>query len=242
VTATPPTRPTATLPRGARRRARTATAAALATTAARPRLPSTLSGTPTPEPTLPPDAAPAPLLSLPIPPGETWQVIQGYNCGTHDGWGRLSLDLVNHDGRTRDAPVYASADGTFWYWGPESGTMIIGHGQGYFTMYTHMQSHVAFERGAAIAKGTEIGRVGSVAADHTVPHLHFTFFYGRDRGMDGRVPLPLRFDDGYDLPDQGLCNNHGGTLLTAADHPVIPAPRPALGGLQGHYASLYGRS
>jgi murein DD-endopeptidase MepM/ murein hydrolase activator NlpD len=219
-------RPTATLSRRARRRSRTATV--LATLRA---------GTPTPEPTLPPDAAPPPLLALPIPPGETWEVIQGYNCGTHDGWGRMSLDLVNHEGRTRDAPVYASADGSFWYWGEESGTMILGHGDGYYTMYTHMQRHVEFARGATVARGTEIGRVGSVAADHTVPHLHFTFYYVAGYGTEGRVPLPLRFVDGYDLPDQGLCNNHRGTLLTATMRKV--SPRLYISGLQGYYAERY---
>src|SRR5689334_8197385 len=52
----------------------------------------------------------APQLWLPTPPGETWKVLQGYGCGSHNGWDRYSLDIVNADGRTRGAPVRAAAD------------------------------------------------------------------------------------------------------------------------------------
>src|SRR5690242_6772228 len=50
----------------------------------------------------------APQLWLPTPPGETWKIIQGYGCGSHNGWDRYSLDLVNANGRTRGAPVRAA--------------------------------------------------------------------------------------------------------------------------------------
>ena len=46
-------------------------------------------------------AAGQPLLYLPTPPGETWEVIQGYNCGSHDGWGRLHpFGLFEHTTRS----------------------------------------------------------------------------------------------------------------------------------------------
>ena len=99
-------------------------------------------------------AAEVPVWTLPIPAGETWEIIQGYNCGTHDSWDRMSFDLVNTDGRTQGAPVLAAADGEFWYWVPESGTLLLKHPNGYFTMYTHLQSHVALPRGTAIQRAT----------------------------------------------------------------------------------------
>src|SRR4051812_7374450 len=35
----------------------------------------------------------APQIWLPTPAGETWKVLQGYGCGSHNGWDRYSLDI-----------------------------------------------------------------------------------------------------------------------------------------------------
>ncbi len=91
----------------------------------------------------------APGLWLPTPPGEPWTIIQGYGCGTHGGWDRYSLDLANRDGRTYGAPVRAAADGRIWSWTGKSGTLILDHGDGFYTMYTHMASAVTTQRDKA---------------------------------------------------------------------------------------------
>src|SRR6185503_9911685 len=98
-------------------------------------------------------------LSLPTPPGERWKVIQGYGCWTHNSWDRYSLDLVHADGRTHGAPVRAAADGTIWSWTGKSGTLILAHGGGFYTMYTHMASAVTTARNHFVARGTVIGTV-----------------------------------------------------------------------------------
>jgi Peptidase family M23 len=156
----------------------------------------------------------APQLWLPTPPGETWKIIQGYGCGSHNGWDRYSLDLVNSAGRTRGAPVRAAADGTIWSWTRKSGTLILDHGGGFYTMYTHMDSAVTTQRDKFIARGTTIGTVGDRGAAGT-PHLHFTAFTGHGIAASGRQSVPLSFAEGYDLPDVGGCNQHGGATLTA---------------------------
>jgi murein DD-endopeptidase MepM/ murein hydrolase activator NlpD len=81
-----------------------------------------------------------PPLQLPTPPGQVWRVIQGYGCGTHDDWDYYSLDLVAAHGASAGAPVYAAADGTVMAWAEPSGTLILDHGSGFYTMYTHMAS------------------------------------------------------------------------------------------------------
>ena len=81
----------------------------------------------------------APELWLPTPPGEPWRIIQGYACGTHNGWDRYSLDLVRADGPSAGAPVRAAADGVIFVWAPRSGTLILRHEGNLYTMYTHMQ-------------------------------------------------------------------------------------------------------
>jgi murein DD-endopeptidase MepM/ murein hydrolase activator NlpD len=177
-----------------------------------------------PSPT--PSAEP-PLLSLPTPPGEGWTVIQGYNCGTHDGWGRLSFDLANRSGRTRGAPVLAAAAGAIWYWSDATGTLLLKHDHGYFTMYTHMQSHLALPRGTPIARGALVGTVGNVGAAHTEPHLHFTLFQRVGSGADDREPRELNFAGDLRFPDNGACNQYGGEILHSPPSPQ-PLPWPRL--------------
>jgi len=104
----------------------------------------------------------APQLSLPTPPGETWKILQGYGCGSHGSWDRYSLDLVNADGRTRGAPVRAAADGTIWSWTGKSGTLILDHGGGNYTMYTHMASAVTTRKDHFVERGTVIGYLHAI--------------------------------------------------------------------------------
>ncbi len=160
-------------------------------------------------------AAGQPLLFLPTPPGETWEVIQGYNCGSHDGWGSLSFDLVNHQGRTRGAPVFAAADGTILYRGGQTNVLILKHSGGYYTMYSHMQEVVGGGVGTAIQRGQWIGAVGSVNPTPTVPHLHFTLFQADGAYATNRRAAPLAFAEGYDFPNTGTCSEHEGALLIA---------------------------
>jgi murein DD-endopeptidase MepM/ murein hydrolase activator NlpD len=181
----------------------------------------------------------APQLWLPIPPGETWRVVQGYGCGTHDAWDRYSLDLVTTTGETRGAPVRAAADGTVWDWVAASGTLLLKHDNSFYTMYTHMERPVTSARNTFVARGSVIGAVGDRGAPGT-PHLHFTAFTGEGLGArQNRRSLPLAFADGYDLTELGGCNQHGGSLLTASGQagswrvpgkaflPLVLAPAPA---------------
>jgi hypothetical protein len=156
----------------------------------------------------------APQIWLPTPDGETWKVLQGYGCGSHNRWDRYSLDLVNADGRTRGAPVRAAADGRIWSWTGKSGTLILDHGGGFYTMYSHMESVVTAERDLFVARGTVIGTVGARAA-HGTPHLHFPAFTGEGSAASRRRSTPLSFGEGYDLPDIGGCSQHGGMTLVA---------------------------
>lgn len=183
--------------------------------------------TPPPTPARPAAAADQPELSLPTPPGETWRVIQGYSCGTHDApVDRYALDLIAADGRTLGAPVRAAAPGTIMAWVAPSGTLILDHGGGFFTQYTHMEPLLT-ERGTTVPRGAQIGTVGERATPGN-PHLHFAL-YTQPPGFDAaaraaRRALPLRFREGYDLPAGEGCSQHAGTELTA---PGAPRPRVA---------------
>ncbi len=164
----------------------------------------------------------APQLWLPTPVGERWQVTQGFQCGSHVGTQARSLDLVNLDGSTTGAPIRAAADGTTFVWQGSTGTLIIAHGDGYYTMYTHLQQVITTRRGLDVRRGDIIGRAGSVGTG--MPHLHFTFFYAPDRGAYNRTSLELDFADGYSFHDRSGCNQHRGVVVVARAEPDTTPP------------------
>jgi len=156
-----------------------------------------------------------PQLSLPTPPGQRWKVIQGYGCGTHSGAeDQFALDLVNMDGATMGAPVRAAADGAVWVWVPHSGTLILSHGGGFYTQYTHLKSAASTKVGTPIKRGELVGWAGD-RATRGLPHLHFMAFRGKGVAASGRHSVPLSFAEGYDLPSVGGCNQHAGQVLKA---------------------------
>jgi murein DD-endopeptidase MepM/ murein hydrolase activator NlpD len=162
-------------------------------------------------------------LQLPTPPGQPWQVIQGYGCGTHNDWDFYSLDLAAARGASAGAPVYAAAAGTIMAWVEPSGTLILDHGGGFYTMYTHMASAISTQRGQAIERGAQVGTVGDRGAPGT-PHLHFTAYTADGPwGHGTRQSLPLRFVEGYNLPDVGGCNQHVGKQLVSGNR-IAGAP------------------
>jgi len=156
----------------------------------------------------------APQLILPTAPGEAWRIIQGYGCGTHNAWDRYSLDLAQVDGPTYGATVRAAAAGEIWHWEARSGTIILSHGGNFFTMYTHLQSAASTQRGRRYAAGETLGFAGDRGSPG-VPHLHFTAFTASRDGWSNKQSVPLSFAEGYDLPDVGGCNQHGGEVMTA---------------------------
>lgn len=161
-----------------------------------------------------------PILALPTPPGESWRVIQGYGCGTHEGWDYYALDLVSASGMSLGAPVRAAADGTLMAWVEESGTLILNHGDQLFTMYTHMEPGGLTQVGLPVQRGQLIGLVGERGTPGN-PHLHFMAYLADGvYGLDNRRSIPLRFAEGYELPDIGGCNQHSGVALTAAGSAV----------------------
>jgi murein DD-endopeptidase MepM/ murein hydrolase activator NlpD len=156
----------------------------------------------------------APVLILPTPPGEDWRIIQGYACGTHNGWDRYSLDLAQVNGPTYNAPIRAAAAGAVWYWERGSGTLILRHGGNFFTMYTHLARAVSTQPGRSFQAGETLGFAGDRGSPG-VPHLHFTAYTARGDGWSGKRSVPLRFAEGVDLPEIGGCNQHGGKIVRA---------------------------
>jgi hypothetical protein len=81
-------------------------------------------------------------------------------------------------------------------------------------MYTHMQRAVDTANGRVFAVGETLGYAGDRGSPG-VPHLHFTYFKANRDGWSGKQSLPLSFAEGYDLPEIGGCNQHGGKEMVA---------------------------
>ncbi len=165
----------------------------------------------------------APQLWLPTPIGEASKIIQGYACGTHNSYDRYALDIVRAHGPIYGAPVRASADGTVFGWFADSGTLILKHTPTFYTQYTHLATVTTAARGQFVPQGAIVGTVGD---RQTVgnPHLHFMAFTASGAYASGRQTVPLHFADGYNLPEIGGCNQHGGKILTATAPEDLPPP------------------
>lgn len=85
-------------------------------------------------------------------------------------WGHTGIDI---DNRSRP-PVYVAEAGTveFTGWlGGYGNLVIVNHGGGLQTYYAHLDKFYV-SKGAALAKGAAVGKMGSTGRS-TGPHLHF---------------------------------------------------------------------
>jgi murein DD-endopeptidase MepM/ murein hydrolase activator NlpD len=91
-----------------------------------------------------------------------------------------ALDIA----RAKGTPVKAADSGTVVFAGwSNTGygyNIVIDHGNGFQTRYAHL-SRILVQRGQAVAKGAQIGNMGSTGRS-TGPHLHFEV-------MKGGVPV-----------------------------------------------------
>ena len=93
-------------------------------------------------------------------------------------WGDRSGHYAVDFGANRNIgePIYAARGGTVSVRAYESGGcgnyLKINHGNGYQTMYCHLNSFQVYE-GQSVSRGQHIGGMGDTGSS-TAPHLHFT--------------------------------------------------------------------
>lgn len=162
---------------------------------------------------------------LPTPVGERWKIIQGYGCGTHNSWDRFAFDMVSADGKTYGAPARAAADGTVEVWEARSGTIILSHGDSFYTQYTHLAS-AAVRVGDSVKRGSVVGAVGDRGTAGN-PHLHFHAYRASSAWGRDKKTVPLSFAEGYDFPETRGCSQHQGEMVVAGE-----TSGAALSGLQ----------
>ncbi len=90
------------------------------------------------------------------------------------GQTHLGLDIGNRAG----TPLYAADSGTVTlasWWGNLGNAVRINHGNGYTTIYGHMQ-RIYVSNGQSVKRGQQIGEMGSTGMS-TGPHVHFMIYY-----------------------------------------------------------------
>lgn len=144
-------------------------------------------------------------IKLPFPAGTTYEVIQGnHDTYTHTGFNTFAWDFALPE----NAPVCAAAagrvvcvkqDGTSG--GPSSeffphgNTIILDHGNGYFTQYLHLaHGSSKVKEGELVPAGQIIALSGNTGFSN-MPHLHFQV-----QDAAGQS-LPAKFED---LPPPGI--------------------------------------
>ncbi|MFF7446603.1 MULTISPECIES: peptidoglycan DD-metalloendopeptidase family protein [unclassified Streptomyces] len=126
-------------------------------------------------------AAPAarPDFRLPFACGQTWQ-LQTYLGHAPDD---KKLDMYRVGGTTLGSTVVASAAGTVTErFAP--GGVEINHGNGWFTVYLHMEG-IDVQLGQRVAAGDRLGRLGLVGTDSA--HLHYEQLYDTNGDNDGET-------------------------------------------------------
>jgi len=158
-------------------------------------------------------------LIWPVSGGE-WSIIQGYNGGTHQNRSGTAqyyyaLDIARTDGNTAGQPVFAPASGTILWLDGGSGGIAIDMGNGYTVAMFHNTYDGGLTRGQWVEQGQYLGTISGPggAGYASTPHVDITLWY---TGEGGRAAAPFSGGNaisGWDFPDTGGGNQHGGTTF-----------------------------
>ena len=176
-------------------------------------------------------ADPAPAENVPAPPpaiasdtstgiawpmrGGDWEVVQGYNNGTHTNRGgfatyKYSIDWARVDGNTAGQPIYAPVSGTVEWTDGGSGGILINAGNGYGVALFHVVLNRA-GRGDSVTQGDQIGVVAGPGDPGYMNMTHFEIACWKLNANGNHESVP--FDgpntiSGQAFPDTGGTNQY----------------------------------
>ncbi|MFN8592583.1 MAG: SH3 domain-containing protein [Thermomicrobiales bacterium] len=153
--------------------------------------------------------------------GGKWEVVQGYNNGTHTNRSdfaqyKYSLDWARVDGNTAGQTVYAPVSGTIEWVDRGSGGMLINAGNGYGVAMFHVTYDRGYQSGDRVERGEAIGAVSGPGGEgyESMSHIDMTCWRLTQNGHES-VP----FDGpnaiaGEEFPDIGGGNQHMGATVS----------------------------
>lgn len=162
------------------------------------------------------DSTGMPVLSLPFPIGEYWQITQTYNpsndsSSSHQDYGgtysddRWAVDLAQGGCNDYGKPVNPVAEGDVYYVDTDDGsgtgygnTVIVRHENSFYSRYAHF-SEILVNVGDHVDTHDYIGKVGNTGnvsgtacSEHPGTHLHFAVY----KDGEGITPEPLSGNSG----------------------------------------------
>jgi uncharacterized protein YraI len=152
--------------------------------------------------------------------GGAWEIIQGYNGGTHNGELYMySMDLQRTDGEqaTIGQTVYAPASGTVLW---TNGGVLIGMGNGYGVALFHTTPYSNITAGTVVTQGQAIGSISGPGGTgyQVTPHVDMTLWQLPNGGGFPRISTPYTGQfaiSGREFPPGNLeFNTWGGTVFT----------------------------
>ena len=156
----------------------------------------------------------------PVTGGE-WEVVQGYNTGTHTNRSdfaqyKYSLDWARADGDTAGQPVYAPVSGTIAWTDRGSGGLLIDVGNGYGVALFHVTLDGGLGRSGSVERGQRIGQVSGPGGDGYMSMAHFQITVWRlaGRGHEAVPFVGANAIAGQEFPDSGAANQHMGARIT----------------------------
>jgi len=153
--------------------------------------------------------------------GGEWEVVQGYNNGTHtnrSGFAqyKYSLDWARVDGNTAGQPVYAPVSGTVDWTDRGSGGMLVDAGNGYGVAVFHVTIDRGIGRGDSIERGQQIGTVSGPGGEGymSMAHIDMTVWQLSGRGHEATPFSGPNAIAGQEFPDTGGGNQYMGVTVS----------------------------
>jgi murein DD-endopeptidase MepM/ murein hydrolase activator NlpD len=153
--------------------------------------------------------------------GGEWEVVQGYNNGTHtnrSGFAqyKYSLDWALVDGDSAGQPIVAPASGTVDWVDRGSGGLLIDAGNGYGVALFHITLDGGIGRGDSVERGQRIGKISGPGGDGymSMAHVDITCWRLTNNGHESVPFIGPNAIAGQEFPDTGGGNQHMGVRVT----------------------------
>jgi murein DD-endopeptidase MepM/ murein hydrolase activator NlpD len=153
--------------------------------------------------------------------GSEWEVVQGYNTGTHTNRSdfaqyKYSLDWARVDGKTAGEPVFAPVSGTVQWVDRGSGGMLVDAGNGYGVAVFHVTLDRDLASGSTVAQGQRMGAISGPGGEGymSMAHIDITVWRLSGRGHESVPFVGPNAIAGQEFPDTGGANQHMGATVT----------------------------
>ena len=159
-------------------------------------------------------------IAWPMAGGE-WEVVQGYNTGTHTNRSdfaqyKYSLDWARVAGDTAGEPVFAPVSGTVQWVDRGSGGMLVDAGNGYGVAVFHVTLDRDLASGGTVTQGQRIGTISGPGGEGymSMAHIDITVWRLSGRSHESVPFVGPNAIAGREFPDSGGANQHMGATVT----------------------------